>query len=391
MTRRTRWMQPKTAASTATPGAANTVNTVLPLILLATLVATDVLLGVANISGTFILAPFLASALTSLAWTAGVGAFATVAAVALSVYDGVDSGAGVARILTVATGALLAAWVAARWERRERQLADLTRVADVAQRAILAPVPAVSGPFAFASAYVSASREAAIGGDLLDVVPTETGAIRIIVGDVRGKGLGAVRLSAMMLASFREMALTLSGLDQLPRLLDKRLAPQLGPEDFVTAVLAELRPNGELMLINCAHPPPLLMRNGLPSLLRPAEPTTPFGLGPDPHAVVVHLEPGDRVLFYTDGLIEARPAGAREFLPLDTLAEPAASGSFDGAVEKVLARLRDSVGGQLHDDLALLLTEFRGASDAEGEGPAPARALNIERMELGVVDGRAVS
>ncbi len=355
---------------------------VLPALLVAALAVADFLLGEASISGTFALGPFLASALTTSRWTAAIGMFATVAALVLSIYDEVAAGPAMLRVLTVACGSLLSVWVAARRRRHEQQMLDLARVADVAQRAILAPVPTRSGPYAFAAAYVSASREAAIGGDFLDVVPTESGDIRIVVGDVRGKGLGAVRLSAMMLATFREMALTLPEITQLPPLLDRRLAPHLGPEDFVTAVVAELRPTGELVLINCAHPAPLLLRRGATQLLQPNPPTTPFGLGPNPTPLVVPLDPGDRVLFYTDGLVEAREPAGREFLPLESLAGHVGTGAFDGAVEGVLARLRGRVGGQLHDDLALLLTEFRGA-----ESPIPmSRSLSIERLDIDVRD-----
>lgn len=347
----------------------------------------DLLLGDANISGTFALGPFLASALTSARWTALVGLFATTTAIGLSLYDRVPLGVAAIRVATVACASILAVWVAHRRNTREQQLADMIRVADVAQRAILAPVPAVSGFYAFASAYVSASREAAIGGDLLDVVPRETGEIRIVIGDVRGKGLGAVRLSAMMLGSFREMALTLPALADLPPLLEKRLMPHLGPEDFITAVLAELRPDGTLIVINSAHPAPLLLRDtGSSELLVPVEPTTPFGLNPRPEPLTVDLQAGDRVLFYTDGLVEARNPVSREFLSLETLAGPLGAGAFDGAVEGVLARLRAEVGGQLHDDLALLLTEFRGSAALAGSAPMTDRSMTVERLDIDVPD-----
>jgi serine phosphatase RsbU (regulator of sigma subunit) len=348
-------------------------------VLTAVLVVADLLLGEASISGTFALGPFLASALTTPRWTVVLGAFATSSAIALSLYDDVPWGPALLRIMIVACGCVLSVWMAARRRTRERQLVEVTRVADVAQRAILAPVPALSGAFAFASAYVSASREAAIGGDLLDVVPTESGSIRIVVGDVRGKGLGAVRLSAMMLASFRELALVLPTLGELPPLLDRRLAPHLGEEDFVTAVIAELGPGGAMMLFNCAHPAPLLLRNGQISLLETGEPTTPFGLDPEPQPLLVQLQSADRVLFYTDGLVEARPPDSSEFVSLESLAGPVGEAPFDGAVEDVLRRLRADVGGQLHDDLALLLTEFRPDSRPVAAPPLN-RSLSVERL-----------
>jgi hypothetical protein len=209
------------------------------------------------------------------------------------------------------------------------------------------------------AAYVSATREAAVGGDLLDVVPTDDG-VRLLIGDVRGKGLEAVRLSAMMLSSFRDKALTVRDLSRVAELLEVRLTPHLGPEDFITAVLAEIGWDGRLELRNCAHPPPLLIRDGEVQPLEPPVASTPFGLSPDPEPVVLQLRAGDRMLFYTDGLIEARSRSDRGFVPLTDLTRTLGSDDFHLAVDTVLDRLRAAVGGQLDDDLALLLTEFGG-------------------------------
>ena len=337
------------------------------LALVVALALADLLLGRAvSVVGTLAVAPFVASALTTARRTAVVGALACASAVTLSLYDDVTRDAGAVRVAAVVAGSVLAVGVAQRRQERERRLADVTRVADVAQRAILAPVPTATGPFAFASAYVSASREAAVGGDLLDVVLTD-GDVRLIVGDVRGKGLDAVRLAAMTLALFREKAVTLPTLSRVATLLETRLAPHLGPEDFVTAVLASIGWGGQLQLINCGHPAPLLVRDGIRQLLEPAEPTTPFGLGPDPAVATFQLRVGDRVLFYTDGLIEARAKRHTAPVPLEALTQAVGTDSFDSALDTVLALLRDAVGGRLHDDLALLLVEFR-ATDARGEG-----------------------
>jgi phosphoserine phosphatase RsbU/P len=330
------------------------------LAIVALLVLVDVLLGRAvSVTGTLTVGPFLASALTSPRRTAGVGLVAVAGAIALSVYDAVSAGAACVRIGSVIAGSALAVWAAAHRRDREQRLIDMTRIADVAQHAILAPVPEIVGPFRLSSAYVSATREAAVGGDLLDVVAADQG-VRLIVGDVRGKGLEAVRLSAMMLSSFRDKALTLPDLSRVAELLEVRLTPHLGPEDFITAVLAGIHWDGRLELLNCAHPPPLLFRDGTVRQLDPPAASTPFGLGPEPAPVVIQLNPGDRLLFYTDGLIEARSRSSREFVPLAGLTHTLGSDGFDVALDTVLARLRAAVGGQLDDDLALLLTEFQG-------------------------------
>ncbi|MBA3267225.1 MAG: SpoIIE family protein phosphatase [Acidimicrobiia bacterium] len=98
--------------------------------------------------------------------------------------------------------------VSARWrERREGVLQRVTRVAEVAQLAILRPIPTRVGTMTFASRYLSAADQAFIGGDLYEVVPSAAG-VRVVVGDVRGKGLEAVHLAALVLGTFREAAAT---------------------------------------------------------------------------------------------------------------------------------------------------------------------------------------
>ncbi len=119
------------------------------LALLTALTLADLLLG-RNVSvvGTLVAGPFLASTVTTARNTAAVGALAAVVAVALSGYDHVAPGAASVRITTVAGGSALAVWAAHRRQQREQRLAQVTRIAEVAQRAILAPVPATAGPFA---------------------------------------------------------------------------------------------------------------------------------------------------------------------------------------------------------------------------------------------------
>src|SRR5437763_15382154 len=88
---------------------------------------------------------------------------------------------------------------------RERRLAQVIKVAEAAQRAILLPVPEQLGPVRVAVIYEGAASDAVVGGDLYGFVVTSHG-LRILVGDVRGKGLDAVRMSAQVLATFRERA-----------------------------------------------------------------------------------------------------------------------------------------------------------------------------------------
>ncbi len=251
--------------------------------------------------------------------------------------------------------AALAAERAHQFDLQTGQLARITRIAEVAQHAILAPVPARMGPVRLAGSYVSAAREALVGGDLYEVVASR-GGLRLLIGDVRGKGLDAVRLATVVLGFFRTAAVESRNLARLARQLEARLVPYLGEEDFVTALMLEIAADGRCSLVTCGHPPPLLARDKVLSEIA-CDPSPPLGLGARPEPSDLTLEPGDRLLLYTDGLIEARdPQGG--YADLLEIAEPLHVGSLGSGLQGILARLRDITGGDLNDDLALLAAEY---------------------------------
>lgn len=251
----------------------------------------------------------------------------------------------------------LAVETATELQRQRGRLAAVTRVAEAAQQAILAPPPPSTGNLSLAARYVSAAAEAQIGGDLYEVVPLP-GSTRMLVGDVRGKGLDAVRTATVVLGEFRSAAPDATDLATLARHLDSRVAPYLGPEDFVTAVLAEVAHDGTLRVACCGHPPALLLRDGGVEELG-ATGSLPLGLGADPRPVTATMAAGDRLLLLTDGLLEAR-ALQGGFVDTDALvARAAATGSVGESLDALLAALNRAVGDELGDDLALLLVEYR--------------------------------
>lgn len=310
-----------------------------------------------NVSGVFALVPFLAAALLGPVSTAACGALATAIAAALVWIDHVEEEPAAVRLIVVLAAWAVATRTAAIRARLDRQLARMARVAEVAQQAILAPVPQAIARYAFASAYRSASDDIAVGGDLLDVIDTGR-SIGVIVGDVRGKGLSAVRLAAATLRAYREAALTSPNLAATVAATDRRIQPQLGDEDFVTAVLAELQPDGTVLLANCAHPPPLAVTPTGHRVLDSYAPATPFGLGPQPEIIQHRLAPGERLLLYTDGLIEARDTSGR-FVPLEHTTSRLGVDPIDQALDTVVDRLRSAVRCRFTDDLGLLLIQHR--------------------------------
>ncbi|MGW5822488.1 PP2C family protein-serine/threonine phosphatase [Streptomyces noursei] len=339
------------------------------------------------------LRPLLVAAPALTAAFAGPGPTALMGGLAVAAELGVAAGQGalgtgnfVAQItaLIVVSG-LVFLFTVVR-ERSERRLSRSRSVAAVAQKVLLRPLPVRSGDLEFASLYVAAEEEAEMGGDLFAAVRTAV-STRLIVGDVRGKGLPAYSHAALILGAFRAAAHRQAMLPRLARHLDGAVRwdssqwdtaparPAAGstsdaaPADadahadvgelFATVALFDI-PDGrcELSAISCGHPPALLLRDGRAHSLAPGRCALPLGLGtfdgPQDYDVdTFPFLPGDLLLLYTDGVIEARNANG-DFYPLSERA-----GAWSGSSPRyVLRRLREDLlahaGGRLTDDAAVV-------------------------------------
>lgn len=284
--------------------------------------------------------------------TGTLGTLTLIAAESGRRYDDGD----VALAEDLARRAALAVENAHAYRQQFDRVADLTRVAEAAQHAILATPSAKIGPVALAARYASAAAEALVGGDFYEVV-RRPGAVRLLIGDVRGKGLGAVRTATVVLGAFRDAAADLDDLAGVAGRMDRRLRDYLDVEDFVTALLVDVADDGTFTVVSCGHPPPLLGAGRALSLVA-VTPSVPLGLGAAPAVATGKLNAGDRLLLYTDGILEAR-GPQREFLDLMHLVEPFTDAALDAGLDAVLSRLRAAVGGELNDDLALLAAEYQ--------------------------------
>jgi hypothetical protein len=339
------------------------------LVLIALVTAVELADGTrANYIGLLAAAPFLVAAFASWREVFLVGGIATV----LGVLFALPADAGPMVPLMVNIGFVVLATgiggaVGAIRQRQADRFATLSKLASVAQGAVLRPIGPQIGPLAIAARYISASAAADIGGDLYEALDTPYG-VRMIIGDVRGKGLEAVRLASIVLGSYRHVAYERADLRAVVADLDRAVARSVGDEDFVTAALVEER-GGTLTIVNCGHPPPLLLRRGEVIQLDPPAPAPPLGFMPVVRPRVERLEPGDRLLFYTDGLAEARREG--EFFPT---AERAWRLLGHGTVGDGLASLESAlvewVRGQLDDDIALVLMEYAGTNPASPAVPS---------------------
>jgi hypothetical protein len=240
----------------------------------------------------------------------------------------------------------------------QRRLGQARAVARVAQSALLSEIPRAVAAARLASRYLSASAEAQVGGDLMEVIADGANP-RWLVGDTRGKGLPAVRLASIAATSFRD-ACAHPGLSltEVARAVDLSVTRAAGTEDFVTAVFAELDPAGWIQLVTCGHPPPLRLSTGGELMpLAPAAFSTPLGLHPDLHLSTFSVRTGDRLLFFTDGLLEARD-GAGRFFRVDQETQALSRPDLQAAVDELIDRLRAHTRGRLDDDVAVLLAEI---------------------------------
>jgi sigma-B regulation protein RsbU (phosphoserine phosphatase) len=277
----------------------------------------------------------------------------------------------------------------------QRRLSQVRAVARVAQSALLREVPATVTAGRLAARYVSAAAEARVGGDLLEVVP-DAARPRWLIGDTRGKGLPAVRLASVAMTSFRD-ACAQPGLSlpEIARVVDRSVTRAAGDEDFVTAVFAELDPHGWLQLVICGHPPPLrLTAGGGLQALTPRAYATPLGLHPDLQPSTFTVSPGDRLVFYTDGLLEARDRAGRHFR-LDDCADTLHHPDLQAAADGLLGRLRAHTRRKLDDDVALLLLEAASPVPYEPRRPdgrdrtAASRADRPVRVMTGLSAARS--
>ncbi len=307
--------------------------------------------------------PAFASLTGGIRRTMLVGVTALVLATGLAAYNQLELRRAYITMGSIAGVTAASALATVGRRRRERELAQVRSVAEVAQRVLLRPVPRRAGHMRVAVSYTSAMAEAHIGGDLYEVVTAPTG-VRVIVGDVQGKGLEAVETAALVLGAFREAAHDEKDLEGVSARLEKALNRRLSGEEFVTAVLAEFSIEETTMtLLNYGHPAPLVVRaGGEIEFADPDDHVPPLGLavlgpeGPAPYSIT--FEPGDQILFYTDGVIEARDALGR-FYPLADRVPLLKDDDPEAALESLRRDLIAHIDGPPTDDAAMLLMRCR--------------------------------
>lgn len=227
------------------------------------------------------------------------------------------------------------------------------------------------------------------GGDIVAAVETPA-AVRLLIGDVMGHGPDAIRIAAQVTCAFTRLAahaedpaqVVAARLDRLVAGLDGT-GPGNGTgadgadhrEEFVTAQFIDIPRNGdaEARIVCCGHPPPLMLRGGAATFLDAIPPGPPLGLldlaAVFPHPVPLGARPGDTVLFYTDGVTEARDRDGTLYPLPDRAAAIAGDrprergGPGRSLVQTLAADLLAHVGAALRDDATLMSLRLAEARD----------------------------
>ena len=258
-------------------------------------------------------APLLASLLLPPRSTGLLAGWTVLLGLGLALGEGSPAGKLAPRLTVLVLLATFAVTNSVLRSAAQQRLGQARAVARVAQSALLREIPQTMASAQAASRYLSASAEARVGGDILEVADGTYP--RWLVGDTRGKGLAAVRLASVAATSFRD-ACAQPGLSlpEVARAVDLSVSRAAGEEDFVTAIFAELDPRGWLQLVACGHPPPVRLNDADElETLAPRAFATPLGMHPDLHLSTYSVRTGDRLLFFTDGLLEARDRAGRFF------------------------------------------------------------------------------
>lgn len=361
-----------------------------PIALIVVITVADVLapqevhLGPLLVVAPALTASFGSSRLTALVGLLATGALFTISAVRNSIFTSNHESQLVALIVISA----FTVFFCRLREKHGAELRQVRSVAEAAQQVVLQPLPERIGPLSVAFRYEAAADQARIGGDLYAAVRTAHGT-RLLIGDVRGKGLTAVDDADLLLGAFRSAAHRELPLPALHTELEAIVAWGLtqpnrhGPEaaeSFITAALIDI-PDDEprLSILNSGHPAPLRLHRGGVTTLLPRQFAPPIGVLQDSGAApdVFPFEPGDTLLLYTDGVTEARDDTGRFYPLADRL-----GGIVHTEVHPVdlLALLRedllDHTSGTLDDDAAVVAVRRDYLGDrptAERPAPSPRR------------------
>jgi serine phosphatase RsbU (regulator of sigma subunit) len=229
--------------------------------------------------------------------------------------------------------------------------------ADTMQRSLLPTTAPVLPGLEVGDVYESAAR-VEVGGDVYDYVTLADGRLAVVLGDVTGHGVDATADMAMAKFVFRSLAREHTVPGAFLAAANDVVSSEIAPGRFITMVELVIDPaKGEVACAGGGHPQPRLV---LPDGTVTGIAASGLALGIEAtqayETVTVAFPPGAIVVAYTDGVVEARRSG--ELYGVDRLDELLAAGRSLPAqelAEAAVAACREWTGGELADDVALVV------------------------------------
>ncbi|WP_131787298.1 PP2C family protein-serine/threonine phosphatase [Protofrankia symbiont of Coriaria ruscifolia] len=204
-----------------------------------------------------------------------------------------------------------------------------------------------------------------IAGDSFDYALNDD-ILHVAIIDAMGHNLDAAVLATVAIGAYRHARRAAVGLADLYMFMDEAIDKQFGPDHFVTAQMVRLNVGtGHLQWVNAGHPAPLLIRDHRVIQALESPGTLPVGFGGDiPQISEQELRRGDRVLFFTDGLIEEHESGGEQFGEerMIDFVERALGRDVQEITRSLSRTLMQERGGITTDDATLFLVEWRGGS-----------------------------
>ncbi|WP_246144903.1 PP2C family protein-serine/threonine phosphatase [Actinacidiphila oryziradicis] len=362
-----------------------------PLLVIVLTAVADILTPHLQFYRLFGAAPALAAAMFPVAGTLGIGLLALMTGFALSAADhDLGQTPGNFTLLAITAITLAAAYASRVRQHREHTLAEVRAVAETTQKVLLRPVPHHLGQVDVEVLYQAAAAHARIGGDFYEAQQTPHG-VRLIIGDVRGNGLPAVEAASVLLSFFRVHVRDAPDLPSLAGRLEAGMIDYCEDvpgddalERFVTILLVEIPAEEPIArLLNCGHPPPLLLHDGEVHEVEPSAPSPPInmtGLLGDHYQVdAIPFATGDRLLLYTDGVSETRDHTGT-FYPLTHRVRRWTSAPPRQLLDHLHQDLLAYVAGTRDDDLAALVAHRVAPEDREPRTQL-GRGVRIQRID----------
>ncbi|XVV36188.1 PP2C family protein-serine/threonine phosphatase [Streptomyces sp. CA-100214] len=340
----------------------------IPAVLLAGIALSDLTTDVFQIISWTVLVPGVAAAICGVRATAVFSLLAVVVYLLADMVWRHREETGLSGLMLVVIGGVVAVVVAAVRVGGEQRMLHMRDIAETTRRTVLRPLPLGFGGLEHAAVYLAADSEARVGGDFYDIQPGPHGT-RVLLGDVQGKGLGAVDAAAALLGTFRDAAYHEADLAVVARHLEVRMlrhrahTAALGRAEgdrFATALLVSFRTDlpDSVEIVVFGHEPPLAVGPGGVRAF-PVVGGLPLGMSDLISRSVMPVSraalAGDEsLLLVTDGVTEARDPQGRFFPHGEAVARAVAADAANAAPHRLVSLVRDGTlrhcRGKLADD-----------------------------------------